>query len=68
MDDTNETNEIFASDAMQIIKVYMQQKAALQARVLELEKENGNLKHELQVLAEKHDKNVINLDKKKEGK
>lgn len=68
MNDTNETNEIFASDAMQIIKVYMQQKAALQARVLELEKENENLKHELQVLAEKHDENVINLDQKKEGK
>ena len=68
MDNTNETNEIFASDAMQIIKVYMQQKAALQARVLELEKENENLKHELQTLAEKHDKNVINLDQKKEGK
>lgn len=67
MDNTNETNEIFASDAMQIIKVYMQQKAALQARVLELEKENENLKHELQVLAEKHDKNVIKLDQK-EGK
>ncbi|MEK3549726.1 hypothetical protein [Lactobacillus crispatus] len=67
MDETNETNEIFASDAMQIIKVYMQQKAALQARVLELEKENENLKHELQVLAEKHDKNVIKLDQK-EGK
>ena len=66
MDNTNETNEIFASDAMQIIKVYMQQKAALQARVLELEKENENLKHELQVLAEKHDKNVIKLEK--EGK
>ena len=66
MNDTNETNEIFASDAMQIIKVYMQQKAALQARVLELEKENENLKHELQVLAEKHDKNVIKLEK--EGK
>ena len=68
MDNTNETNEIFASDAMQIIKVYMQQKAALQARVLELEKENENLKHELQTLAEKHDKNVINLDPQKEGK
>ena len=68
MDNTNETNEIFASDAMQIIKVYMQQKAALQARALELEKENENLKHELQTLAEKHDKNVINLDQKKEGK
>lgn len=68
MDNTNETNEIFASDAMQIIKVYMQQKAALQARVLELEKENENLKHELQTLAEKHDKNVINLNQKKEGK
>lgn len=68
MDKTNETNEIFASDAMQIIKVYMQQKAALQARVLELEKENENLKHELQALAEKHDENVINLDQKKEGK
>lgn len=68
MDKTNETNEIFASDAMQIIKVYMQQKAALQARVLELEKENENLKHELQTLAEKHDKNVINLDPQKEGK
>ena len=68
MDNTNETSEIFANDAMQIVKVYMQQKAALQARVLELEKENENLKHELQVLAEKHDKNVINLDKKKEGK
>lgn len=67
MDNTNETNEIFASDAMQIIKVYMQQKAALQARALELEKENENLKHELQTLAEKHDKNVINLDQK-EGK
>lgn len=67
MDDTNETNEIFASDAMQIVKVYMQQKAALQARVLELEKENENLKHELQALAEKHDKNVIKLDQK-EGK
>lgn len=67
MDKTNETNEIFASDAMQIIKVYMQQKAALQARVLELEKENENLKHELQALAEKHDKNVIKLDQK-EGK
>lgn len=67
MNDTNETNEIFASDAMQIIKVYMQQKAALQARVLELEKENENLKHELQALAEKHDKNVIKLDQK-EGK
>ena len=66
MNDTNETNEIFANDAMQIIKVYMQQKAALQARVLELEKENENLKHELQVLAEKHDKNVIKLEK--EGK
>ena len=68
MNDTNETTEIFASDAMQIIKVYMQQKAALQARVLELEKENENLKHELQTLAEKHDKNVINLDPQKEGK
>lgn len=68
MDETNETNEIFANDAMQIVKVYMQQKAALQSRVLELEKENENLKHELQVLAEKHDKNVINLDQKKEGK
>lgn len=68
MNNTNETNEIFASDAMQIIKVYMQQKAALQARVLELEKENENLKHELQALAEKHDKKVINLDNKKEGK
>ena len=68
MNNTNETNEIFASDAMQIIKVYMQQKAALQSRVLELEKENENLKHELQVLAEKHDENVINLDQKKEGK
>lgn len=67
MDQANETNEIFASDAMQIIKVYMQQKAALQARVLELEKENENLKHELQALAEKHDKNVIKLDQK-EGK
>ena len=67
MDKTNETTEIFASDAMQIIKVYMQQKAALQARVLELEKENENLKHELQALAEKHDKNVIKLDQK-EGK
>lgn len=67
MNDTNDTNEIFASDAMQIIKVYMQQKAALQARVLELEKENENLKHELQALAEKHDKNVIKLDQK-EGK
>ena len=66
MDNTNETNEIFANDAMQIVKVYMQQKAALQARVLELEKENENLKHELQVLAEKHDKNVIKLEK--EGK
>lgn len=66
MNDTNETNEIFANDAMQIVKVYMQQKAALQARVLELEKENENLKHELQVLAEKHDKNVIKLEK--EGK
>ena len=68
MGNTNETSEIFASDAMQIIKVYMQQKAALQSRVSELEKENENLKHELQVLAEKHDKNVINLDQKKEGK
>ena len=68
MDNTNETTEIFASDAMQIIKVYMQQKAALQARVLELEKKNENLKHELQTLAEKHDKNVINLDPQKEGK
>ena len=68
MDEINETNEIFANDAMQIVKVYMQQKAALQSRVLELEKENENLKHELQVLAEKHDKNVINLDQKKEGK
>lgn len=67
MNETNEANEIFASDAMQIIKVYMQQKAALQARVLELEKENENLKHELQALAEKHDKNVIDLDRK-EGK
>lgn len=67
MDSTNDTNEIFANDAMQIVKVYMQQKAALQARVLELEKENENLKHELQALAEKHDKNVIKLDKK-EGK
>lgn len=67
MDDTNETSEIFASDAMQIIKVYMQQKSALQARALELEKENENLKHELQALAEKHDKNVIKLDQK-EGK
>lgn len=67
MDQANETNEIFASDAMQIIKVYMQQKAALQSRVLELEKENENLKHELQALAEKHDKNVIKLDQK-EGK
>lgn len=67
MDQANETNEIFANDAMQIIKVYMQQKAALQARVLELEKENENLKHELQALAEKHDKNVIKLDQK-EGK
>ena len=67
MDNTNETNKIFANDAMQIIKVYMQQKAALQARVLELEKENENLKHELQTLAEKHDKNVIKLDQK-EGK
>lgn len=67
MNDTNETTEIFASDAMQIIKVYMQQKAALQSRVLELEKENENLKHELQALAEKHDKNVIKLDQK-EGK
>lgn len=66
MDNTNETSEIFANDAMQIVKVYMQQKAALQARVLELEKENENLKHELQTLAEKHDKNVINLEK--EGK
>ena len=62
----NDTNEIFANDAMQIVKVYMQQKAALQARVLELEKENENLKHELQALAEKHDKNVIELEK--EGK
>lgn len=68
MDNTNETNEIFANDAMQIVKVYMQQKAALQARVLGLEKENENLKHELQALAEKHEKNVINLDQKKEGK
>ena len=68
MDNANETNEIFANDAMQIVKVYMQQKAALQARVLELEKENENLKHELQALAEKHDKNVINLDPQKEGK
>ena len=68
MDNTNETNEIFANDAMQIVKVYMQQKAALQSRVLELEKENENLKHELQALAEKHDKNVINLDPQKEGK
>lgn len=67
MNDTNETNEIFASDAMQIIKVYMQQKAALQSRVLELEKENENLKYELQAFAEKHDKNVIKLDQK-EGK
>lgn len=67
MNNTNETNEIFASDAMQIIKVYMQQKAALQSRALELEKENENLKHELQALAEKHDKNVIKLDQK-EGK
>lgn len=67
MDQANETNELFASDAMQIIKVYMQQKAALQARVLELEKENENLKHELQALVEKHDKNVIKLDQK-EGK
>lgn len=67
MDNTNETNEIFASDAMQIVKVYMQQKAALQSRVLELEKENENLKHELQALAEKRDKNVIKLDQK-EGK
>lgn len=66
MDETNETNDIFANDAMQIIKVYMQQKAALQARVLELEKENENLKHELQALAENHDKNVIKLEK--EGK
>ena len=66
MNDTNETNEIFASDAMQIVKVYMQQKAALQARVLELEKENENLKHELQALAEKHDKHVNELEK--EGK
>ena len=66
MDNTNETNEIFASDAMQLVKDYMQQKAALQARVLELEKENENLKHELQALAEKHDKNVIKLEK--EGK
>lgn len=66
MDNTNETSEIFANDAMQIVKVYMQQKAALQARVLELEKENENLKHELQALAEKHDKNVIKLEK--EGK
>ena len=66
MDETNETNDIFANDAMQIIKVYMQQKAALQTRVLELEKENENLKHELQELAEKHDKNVIKLEK--EGK
>ena len=68
MDNTNETNEIFANDAMQIVKVYMQQKAALQSRVLELEKENENFKHELQALAEKHDKNVINLDPQKEGK
>ena len=68
MDNANETNEIFANDAMQIVKVYMQQKAALQARVLELEKENENLKHKLQALAEKHDKNVINLDPQKEGK
>lgn len=66
MDKTTETNEIFASDAMQIVKIYMQQKAALQARALELEKENENLKHELQALAEKHDKNVINLDKKED--
>lgn len=66
MDETTETNEIFANDAMQIVKVYMQQKAALQARALELEKENENLKHELQALAEKHDKKVINLDKKED--
>lgn len=66
MDKTTETNEIFASDAMQIVKIYMQQKAALQARALELEKENENLKHELQALAEKHDKNVIDLDKKED--
>ena len=66
MDETTETNEIFASDAMQIVKIYMQQKAALQARALELEKENENLKHELQALAEKHDKNVIDLDKKED--
>lgn len=63
MDKTTETNEIFASDAMQIVKIYMQQKAALQARALELEKENEGLKHELQALAEKHDNNVIDLDK-----
>lgn len=67
MNETNEANEIFASDAMQIVKVYMQQKAQLQARVLDLQKENENLKHELQALAEKHDKNVIKLDQK-EGK
>ena len=66
MDKTTETNEIFASNAMQIVKIYMQQKAALQARALELEKENENLKHELQALAEKHDKNVIDLDKKED--
>lgn len=66
MDETTETNEIFANDAMQIVKVYMQQKAALQVKVLELEKENENLKHELQALAEKHDKNVIDLDKKED--
>lgn len=64
----DQTNEIFANDAMQIVKVYMQQKAALQARVLELEKENESLKHELQALAEKHDEKVINLDPQKEGK
>lgn len=66
MNETNEANEIFANDAMQIVKVYMQQKAQLQARVLDLQKENENLKAELKKL-NKQDKNVIDLDRK-EGK
>lgn len=66
MNETNEANEIFANDAMQIVKVYMQQKAQLQARVLNLQKENESLKAELKKL-NKQDKKVIDLDRK-EGK
>lgn len=66
MNETNEANEIFANDAMQIVKVYMQQKAQLQARVLDLQKENENLKAELKKLT-KQNENVIDLDRK-EGK